>query len=237
MSAVLEARGVRSSPSIRPSVVLLGAVGAGLGALAGSVELLAGPTIRDWVGNKQDTTRLGLVTLVLSVVALTAALELGRRPGAAAPRRFLLALGLLLPGLVCFTTVGRLWYLPGVLLVASGACVVAGAWGERRAVALAAERRWAAILLAVLALVYVFLGVTALGVAGALGAAGGLVVLALIAMRGRIAIPLARVLLIVAAIPFAAMTWWSAVTPLVGVLLLVLGVPGLAGRYRGRVAG
>ncbi len=183
------------------------------------------------------TSRLGLVTLVLSVVALTAALELGRHPGAAAPRRFLLALGLLLPGLVCFTTVGRLWYLPGVLLVASGACVVAGAWGERRAVALAAERRWAAILLAVLALVYVFLGVTALGVAGALGAAGGLVVLALIAMRGRIAIPLARVLLIVAAIPFAAMTWWSAVTPLVGVLLLVLGVPGLAGRYRGRVAG
>ena len=31
-------------------------------------------------------------------------------------RRLVLGVGLLIPGLLCFTTVGRLWYLPGALI-------------------------------------------------------------------------------------------------------------------------
>ena len=90
----------------------LALAGASLGALAGLLELTIGPSIRDWVGNKQDTTRLGWTTIILSLVALAAAIAIRRRPD----RRVAIALGLLVPGLICFTTVGRLWYLPGTLL-------------------------------------------------------------------------------------------------------------------------
>jgi hypothetical protein len=231
VSALLHDRRSLRWPPLAQRAVLLGVVGGTLGVTAGLVELVAGPMMREWVGNKQDTTRLGIATVVLAAIALASALALVRRTTASAPQRFALALGLLLPGLICFTTVGRLWYLPGALLVTAGAIVAAGGWGERRTIAVAAERNWAAVLLVVLALLYVFLAATALGLAGVLGMAGGLAILALLAMHSKIPRPLALVLLVIATLPFAVLTWWSMATPLTGLLLVTVGAPVLA-RHR-----
>jgi hypothetical protein len=228
VSALLHHRNAPRWTSLTQLAGALGIVGGALGVIAGLVELVAGPAIRDLVGDKQDTTRLGIATTVLAMVAFAAARELIHRPAAAAPRRFLLALGLLLPGVVCFTTVGSLWYVPGLLLLVAAALTVAGVWGERRAIAAAVERNWTAALVVALALVYLFLGATALGTAGVLGVAGGLVVLAVVATRGRIPMPLALALLLLAALPFPALTWWSVATPFAGLLLLAIGAPFLA---------
>ncbi len=218
--------GIRS-PRER-AAVLLGLVGATLGTLAGLVELTAGPSIRAWVGNKQDTTRLGLATLALAATALVAALALARRPEAPSPRRFTLAVALLVPGLICFTTAGRLWYLPGTLLVTAALLTLGGLRGEAKDVVVAADRNWTAILTVVLAGFYVFLGATALGLAGTLGSLGGLLALALVARRGTLPRPLALTLLLVAALPFALLTWWSVVTPLIALLLLACGLPAIS---------
>lgn len=212
---------------------LLGVLGATLGLVAGLIELTVGPSIRPWVGNKQDTTRLGLATLALSAVALTAALLLLRRRAPQPSWRLVLAAGLLLPGLLCFTTVGRLWYVPGALLVVAGLLVATGLRKDVKEVTAAAERNWTAILTVVLAAFYLFLGATALGLAGVLGIAGGLLVLALLAGRLRIPVPLALALLVLAAVPFAALTWWSVATPLIGLLLLAVGVPALRSHSSG----
>lgn len=221
-----------SGPLHRPTTVriaaLIGIVGGTLGLVAGFVELTVGPSIRSWVGNKEDTTRLGLATLVLAAIALAGALELMRRPRVSAPRRLALAAALLLSGLICFTTVGRLWYLPGALLVAAGFLVAADLRNEVKEVVGAAEHAWPAVLTVVLGCFYVFLGATALGFAGVLGIAGGLLVLGLVATRGKIPVRAAVVLLILAALPFAALTWWSVATPLIGLLLLAIGMPVLA---------
>lgn len=229
MSAIARDRGQVHRPTVGRSAAILGVVGATLGLVAGLVELTAGPSIRSWVGNKEDTTRLGLATLVLAAIAFAAALALLRRPDASAPRRLALAAALLLPGLICFTTVGRLWYVPGALLLAAGLLVAADLRNELKEVAVAAGRSWTAILTAVLGCFYVFLGATALGLAGVLGIAGGLLVLGLVAARRKLPVPIALALLLLAALPFAALTWWSVATPLIGILLLAVGVPALRG--------
>jgi hypothetical protein len=231
---------VSASPRRRPverreleqPLMSVALTGAAIGTVAGLVELAAGPSMREWVGNKQDTTRLGLATLLLAVIALAAASALVRRPTAPPARRLLLALGLLLPGLIGFTTTGRLWYLPGVLLVSAGVVVSARLWGERREIASVADRHWTVLLAAVLALYYVFLGATALGIAGAAGVAGGLVALGLVLARGRVPRSFAIPALLVAVPPFAAATWWSVATPLVATLLVALGVAALGAERR-----
>lgn len=83
------------------------------------------------------------------------------------------------------------------------------------------ERNWTALLTVVLAAFYIFLGATALGPAGLLGIAGGLLAAGLVARRGRIPVPLGAALLLAAALPFATLTWWSVATPLLGLLLLL----------------
>ena len=200
----------------------LALIGSGLGVLAGLIELTIGPDIRDWVGDKQDTTRLGLTTIALSLVALGAALALRRPRGRTGAGRVAVSLGLLVPGLVCFSTVGRLWYLPGALLVVAGALILTGTRRGELAAAIS-ERRWRVGLLAGLGACYVFLGATALGAAGALGIAGGLLLwcVAAIAARSRRA---AYAVLLAGAVPFAVATWWSVVTPVVAILAIAIGI-------------
>lgn len=196
----------------------LGAAGASLGLLAGLLELAAGPSMRSWVGDKQDTTRLGVTTTVLALVALVATGQL-RRPNAG--RRIAIVLALVLPAFVGFTTVGRLWYVPGPLLLVAGALVLT-ATRPREFSMVATERHWRVALLALCGLYYVFLGATALGVAGTAGIVGGLLIWGVASTAPRSASG-AYALLLVGALPFAAATWWSVVTPLVALTAVVAG--------------
>ncbi|MGZ4395088.1 MAG: hypothetical protein ACXVZ2_06985 [Gaiellaceae bacterium] len=214
-------------PRVRPTLDRLAAgaavAGAALGLVVGIVELTAGPQIRTWVGNKLDTTRLGLTTIVLAAVALAAALTWLRRRDLSTDRRLLIGAGLLVPGLVGFTTVGRLWYVPGTLLVLAGLVLVVELRKDGAAVSRTLGEYWAAGLIAVLAVSYVFLGATALGVAGVLGIVGGIVVVATLAARSRLPRHVPLLLLCAAVVPFAVLTWWSVVTPLLALLLIVIG--------------
>lgn len=226
-----------SRPHLVRVAAWLGVVGATLGLIAGLVELTAGAEIRSWVGDKNDTTRLGLATILLALIALTAALALLTGRAVSPQRRLAVAAGLLVPGLICFTTVGRLWYLPGVLLVGAGVLVAADLRRETHTLAASLERNWTVLLTATLAVFYVFLGATALGLAGALGVAGGLLVLALLVARDRRPAKLAVPLLLLAAIPFAALTWWSVATPLIGILLIAIGISALKRQPRSTPTG
>jgi hypothetical protein len=200
----------------------LGFAGGVLGVAVGFVELTVGPSIPDWIGNKHDTTRLGLATVALSGLALVCAVGIARAD-LSSPRRVVLGIGTLIPGLLCFTTVGRLWCVPGALLVASSAVALAGARGSGGAVRTATARNATAILTIALGVTYVALGATASGLTGALGVAGGLAVIGIVATRPRLGRGAATVALVAAAAPFAVVTCWSVVTPLVALLIVAIG--------------
>lgn len=122
MTATGQSTPVREVPAVRTSTAPrvarhLGPAGVALGVTAGLIQLLAGSAIPQWSGNKLDTTGLGIATIVLSLVAGVGLWQL-RRP---LPRweRGLVLLIVLASAAVCFTTVGRLWYVPGPLLIAA----------------------------------------------------------------------------------------------------------------------
>ncbi|MCU0308183.1 MAG: hypothetical protein MUE51_10545 [Thermoleophilia bacterium] len=214
-------------------VLGLGLAGAALGVVVGLLELTIGADIRSWVGDKSDTTRLGLVTLILALIALATALWLWSTPKRTPAVVLTGATGLLLPGLVCFTTAGRLWYLPGLLLVAGGAGLLASAGHPPRELAGSLGRGWLRILTAVLAVLYILLGAVALGITGVLAMAGGALVLATLAIGRRIPVGVATALVVAGAVPFAVLAWWSVVAPLAGVLLVVLGIAAVRGAAAG----
>lgn len=90
------------------------------------------------------------------------------------------------------------------------------------------ERAWWPGLTALVAIYYGIIGLevgAAVGVVGVLGAA---LIAASPCLRSR-SWPMASVLLCVGAIPFAILTWWSVITPLLAVLALVCGGVAIAG--------
>lgn len=95
----------------------IGLAGVALGAAAGLTQLLAGSAIPAWSGNKLDTTGLGITTILLSLVAGVGLWQLRRE----LPRweRIAVLLLVIACAAVCFTTVGRLWWIPGPLLIAA----------------------------------------------------------------------------------------------------------------------
>jgi hypothetical protein len=206
--------------------------GASLGIVAGLAELTLGPHIRSWVGNKQDTTRLGLATITLSAIALLAAVTWLRRRDASTGTRLLIVVGLIVPGAICFTTVGRAWYLPGALLLFATAKAAADLRVDAHEAIETISRNWPATLTVALAAVYIFLGATALGLAGVLGVLGGAAILAAIVLASRIPARAKPLVLLAAVLPFAALTWWSIVTPLLAILVVAIGWPALRRRVR-----
>jgi hypothetical protein len=85
-----------------------------------------------------------------------------------------------------------------------------------------AARHWRVALLVICGAYYVFLGATALGLAGLLGILGGVLICA--AARAAPRSPrTAYALLLAGALPFATATWWSIVTPVIAALSIVIG--------------
>ena len=82
------------------------------------VQLVAGDVIPEWTGDKNDWVLLGLATIGLSLVAAVCFWYLRRR-GLPLWGRVALVLVYLAAVIVCFTTVGRLWYVPGPVLLAA----------------------------------------------------------------------------------------------------------------------
>lgn len=92
----------------------------------------------------------------------------------------------------------------------------------------ALSRRWAELLVSVLAGIYLFLGLAArgpLGLSAVLGA-GAMGAGLWQAPRSR---PLATALLVAGTVPFAVAAWWSVAAPLAGTLALAIGVPHVWG--------
>ncbi|HZD23025.1 MAG TPA: hypothetical protein VE569_06435 [Acidimicrobiia bacterium] len=158
----------------------LGLASAVLGGAAGTAQLLAGNTV--WTGNKNDPTTLGVVTVLLALIIASPSLT---APGAATTgRRLTVSVGQGIPALIGLTTAGAAW------LPAAVAGVVATRFALRTArqqgdIREAVGRNWSRILLTIFAIIYLFLGVTALGVAGTLGIIGGLAVFAVLPLRRR----------------------------------------------------
>lgn len=200
----------------------LAALGAVLGVLAGVVDVAVGSSIRGWIGNKLDPTPLGLVTIILSAVALAGAVAWERPGGRVGDRRLATALAFLIPAIICFTTIGRLWYLPGALLIGAGALVV-GATARGELSHAVSRHHWLSGLTALLGGYYLFLGGDALPkAAGVLGILGALAIwTALLDTRRSHRTRL--ILLVVGALPFAIATWWSVVAPLIALLVLTIG--------------
>jgi len=173
-------------------------------------------------GNKLNPAPLGFATVVLSAVALAGAVQWERHGGREGDRRLATVLAFLIPAGVCFTTIGRLWYLPGVLLLVAAILVLAASTRNELAHAVSPEH-WVNGLVALLAGYYLFLGGDALPhAAGVLGILGALAIwAALIATRSSHRV--GRLLLLAGALPFAAATWWSIVTPIMAVLIITLG--------------
>ena len=79
-----------------------------------------------------------------------------------------------------------------------------------------------------MAMLYVAVGIAALGLAGIIGILGGLFVLTSLALP-RKSRWTAAALLTVGALPFAALTMSAVVTPLTALLILLIGLPSLLG--------
>lgn len=102
---------------MRKLAVQLGMLGSVLGSLAGLIDLSIGEQIRPWIGNKENPAVLGLITLSLSGLAFMSIISARTQIKPSNDRKLAIILGVLLPAIICFTTVGRLWYLPGPLLL------------------------------------------------------------------------------------------------------------------------
>jgi hypothetical protein len=188
----------------------LGLAGGGLLVAAGIVQATLGTVIPDWTGDKLAPVALGLLTVGLGVIALVSARCL--RTGSA-----LWALGLVGPGLLSLSTVGRLAWLPAaVLIVATGFAAADGGRDALRVLRAEPVR----VLLTVLAATELLMAAGAAPVPMVVGALGGLALLAATWLRRlprgpRIGLALLGVL------PFAGVGW----TALVPVLLALVAAP------------
>jgi hypothetical protein len=197
----------------------LGVAGSALGVVAGAVQATTGPRIPEWTGAKAAPVALGLLTIVLSVVAGVAAArqrtpDLSVRAGAGC------ALGLIGPGLLCLSTVGRLWYLPAILLLAAGTMSIDN-W---RDTGTAIAHDWLRVLLSALGACEVLMAAGAGPVLMAVGSVSGFALMAaawLSAARIGVIVGLGAL----GTVPFAALAWTAIVPVVVAVLALLVALP------------
>jgi hypothetical protein len=201
------------------------AVGGVLGVAAGLAQAGFGSRIPTWTGAKAEPLALGLLTITLSLVAAAGAWA-WRRPDQLLPPTV---------AVICasigFSTVGRLWYLPGPLILAAALAGVR----DWRAAAHRTRDSWTQILLAVLGCCDLLLAAAATPWITLTAATSGAALLtAAVLIRGRSRPAVALVVL--GTVPFALIAWTALVPVLVLVLALSLlaltrrvGAPRLAG--------
>ena len=110
---------------------IFGKTGSALGMLAGLLELSIGTYILGWIGNKESPVLLGIITILLSLAAFCSVHLACGESQPTNNQKVIRFLGVLLPAAICFTTVGRLWYLPGALLVGTSLLLAYQYWFAR----------------------------------------------------------------------------------------------------------
>jgi hypothetical protein len=195
-----------------------------LGVLVGTLEVVFGSSIRSWVGDKYGTVGLGLTTIALAALALACATMLRRRPSTPA-RHFAVAVVVLVSGAICFTTAGRLWWVPGSMICSAGVVTI---WSLRSIAASVRNTvvdRWFDVLLFVLGCYLVALGAVSIDPqswAALLVLGGGLTVASMAIAHPRLARHQLITGIALAVTPVVALTWWSIVTPFIALLALVI---------------
>ena len=116
---------------------------------------------------------MGLLTIGLSAVAGWVAVR-QRRAGLSVWARAGCAFGMIGPGLLCLSTVGRLWYPSAVLLVGAGLLTI-DSW---RATAKVVAGEWLRVLLSALGGVELLMAAGAAPVPMVVGAVGGIALIA-----------------------------------------------------------
>ena len=181
--------------------------GASLGVAAGLVQATVGARIPDWTGAKAEPVGLGVLTVVLSLLVAGCAWW-WRRPEQLVPPAVAAVCAL-----IGFTTVGRLWYVPGPLVLA-GALLGVPDW---RVAGRRTRRAWSRVLLAALGGCDLLLAVSASSWPAAVGALSGVaLVAAAVTAGGRRRATVTLVAL--GTVPFAV----AAATAVVPVLVLVV---------------
>jgi len=186
----------------------LAAAGAALGVVAGIIQASVGSDIPEWTGAKAKPGALGMLTVVLSLSSASGALALRRSHVGAAGRLLAAA------ALVGFTTVGRLWYLPGPLLLVAGILGV-DSWSQA---AHLVRRSWIRILLASLGGFEMLMAAGAAPTVLMVGFAGGSCLVAAAWLGTKRGSGVFLGLVAIGTLPFAALAW----TALVPVLLLLI---------------
>jgi hypothetical protein len=193
------------------SLLLAGGV---LAIAAGLVQATTGSRIPVWTGDKADPGPLGLLTVVLGIVALVATMLL-TSPHRSGTARAGAGAAIALVAIIGSTTVGRLWWLPGPLLVV-GLAVSVEDW---RALLSTIRRQWCRVLLVTLGCCELLVVVRAqpLVMLSGLVAGVALMAAAVPGARPRI-IPLA----VLGTLPFAALAWTALVPVIVSVTAAVI---------------
>ena len=199
----------------------IGKGGAGLLLGAGLIQAVAGDEIPEWTGDKVDYGALGALTVGLSLLAGFAAIR--QRDGSLSVlARAACAAGIIGPGLLALTTVGRLAYLPAALLTIAGVLAVQG-WSASWS---AVTANWDRVLLSALGgceLLMVAAGPARMIIVGIFGG------LALVTAASRRTVPRRTLvsLLALGTVPIAALGWTTVVPVILAMTTWLIAIPVL----------
>ncbi len=200
----------------------LAAIGGSLGIVTGIAQATIGSRIPEWSGNKDQPVALGLLTIALSATTLAAAQALRRSTASRDSVMVRVSVWLAVVAAVCSTTVGRLWVIPGLLLItAAGTTLAACGWDQFRS---EVTSNWLRSLLGILGAFELLMAVSAAPtatIAAGLVAGAALIAAAVLAGpdRGLIVSGLVAVTL-----PFAFVTWWAIIPPLLSIIAFAIGI-------------